>query len=63
MQQSHKFQIGQTVEFQPGGSYLATARGHYVVVRQLPTEGAGYQYRVKSVTDGHERIVRENQLD
>jgi hypothetical protein len=60
---THKYQIGQTVEFLPGGSYLATARGHYVVVRQLPAESAGYQYRVKSVADGHERIVRESQLD
>ncbi len=59
----HKYKVGETVEFNPGGSYLAKIRGHYVVMRLLPTEGLGYQYRVKSVTDGHERIVREGQID
>ncbi|MEG3806673.1 hypothetical protein DBT53_002705 [Aerococcus mictus] len=39
-----------------------SARG-YTVVRLLPSEGLGYQYRVKNVTDGHERIVREGQID
>ncbi len=51
------------MEFHPGGSYLAKTRGLYTVVRLLPSEGLGYQYRVKNVTDGHERIVREGQID
>jgi hypothetical protein len=59
----HKFKIGETVEFHPGGSYLAKTRGQYEVVRLLPAEGDGPQYRVKNVTDGHERIVREGQID
>lgn len=61
--QGHKYKVGETVVFNPGGSYLAKTRGDYVVVRLLPTEGLGYQYRVKSVSDGHERIVREGQID
>ncbi|HEX7775111.1 MAG TPA: hypothetical protein VF449_01125 [Parvibaculum sp.] len=61
--ESHKFKVGETVEFHPGGSYLAKTRGQYTVVRLLPSEGAGYQYRVKNVADGHERIVREGQID
>jgi hypothetical protein len=59
----HKFKIGETVEFHPGGSYLAKTRGQYEVVRLLPSEGEGFQYRVKNITDGHERIVREGQID
>jgi hypothetical protein len=61
--ESHKFKVGETVEFHPGGSYLAKTRGQYTVVRLLPSEGNGYQYRVKNVADGHERIVREGQID
>lgn len=60
--QKHKFEIGETVEFSPGGSYPPTARGRYVVLRQLPSEGVDYQYRIKSVADGQERMVREGQL-
>jgi hypothetical protein len=60
--QKHKYDIGETVEFTAGGSYPPTARGAYTVVRQLPSEGEGYQYRIKSLSDGHERMVREGQL-
>lgn len=60
--QKHKYEVGETVEFVAGGSYAFKARGHYTVVRQLPAEGDGYQYRIKSLTDGHERMVREGQL-
>lgn len=60
--QKHKYEIGETVEFAAGGSYPPTARGQYTVVRQLPAEGEGYQYRIKSLADGHERMVREGQL-
>tara|TARA_R110002110_G_scaffold63195_1_gene175913 strand:+ start:1164 stop:1421 length:258 start_codon:yes stop_codon:yes gene_type:complete len=60
---NHKFKVGELVEFHPGGSYLAKTRGQYEVVRLLPSEGDGYQYRVKNTTDGHERIVREGQID
>ncbi len=60
--QKHNYDIGETVEFTAGGSYPPTARGAYTVVRQLPSEGEGYQYRIKSLSDGHERMVREGQL-
>lgn len=61
--QSHKFKVGETVEFHPGASYLSKTRGDYIVVRLLPSEGNGFQYRVKNVADGHERIVREGQIE
>ena len=60
--QKHKYEIGETVEFVAGGSYPPKARGQYTVVRQLPSEGDGYQYRIKSLADGHERMVREGQV-
>lgn len=61
--QKHRFEVGETVEFTAGGSYPPAARGLYTVLRQLPAEGDGYQYRVKNLSDGHERMVREGQLD
>ncbi len=37
-------------------------RGRFKIVRLLPETGNAFQYRVKSQTDGHERVVREDQL-
>ena len=58
----HKFQIGQVVNFTPGALTLETSIGLYEVVRHLPPEGPENQYRVKSVLDSHERVVRESQI-
>src|SRR5438045_155489 len=41
---------------------LSSARGEFKIVRLLPEEASVFQYRVKSKVDGHERIVREDQL-
>jgi hypothetical protein len=57
-----KFIVGQTVRFSPDRHQLASARGDFRIVRLLPEEASGFQYRVKSKLDGHERIVREDQL-
>jgi hypothetical protein len=58
----HKFSIGQTVRFSPDRNQEVAARGSFTVVRLLPEEASVFQYRVKSQRDGHERVVREDQL-
>ena len=58
----HKFQIGQIVDFTPGALTLETSIGRYEIVRHLPPEGPENQYRIKSVLDSHERVVRESQI-
>lgn len=58
----HKYQVGQVVDFTPGTAPLRTSLGLYEIVRQLPPQGSENQYRVRNVRDGHERVVRENQL-
>ena len=58
----HKFHIGQAVEFFPNRGVDHKARGRYTIVRLLPMDGNTPQYRVKHKTDGHERMVRENEL-
>jgi hypothetical protein len=29
----------------------------------MPAEHGNYQYRIRSVMDGHERVVQESELD
>ena len=59
---THKFAVGQTVRFTPDLGQDSTGPRSFKVVRLLPEEASILQYRVKSQSDGHERIVREDQL-
>lgn len=59
---SHKFAVGETVQYSPGLKSFSGSGGRYKVVRLLPAEANDHQYRVKSSADGHERVVRESQL-
>lgn len=62
MMSGHKFTIGQTVRFSPDRNQGATVRGSFKITRLLPESASVLQYRVKSQVDGHERVVREDQL-
>jgi hypothetical protein len=57
----HKFKLGQSVEFVPSDLRLKPL-GVFKIVRVLPRERGIQQYRVKSVKDGHERVVMEAEL-
>jgi len=57
----HKFKAGQTVQLVPSG-YITNARGSFTVVCALPEEHGIYHYRIRSVTDGHERVVTESEV-
>jgi len=59
---AHKFAVGQTVRFSPDRNQENSGRGSFKIVRLLPEEASVFQYRVKSQADGHERVVREDQL-
>jgi hypothetical protein len=58
----HKFAVGQTVRFSPDRRDPRSGQGWFKVVRLLPEVASVLQYRVKSQVDGHERVVREDQL-
>ena len=60
---THKFSVGQTLNFSPGLGEDSKSKGRYKVVRQLPETDNVLQYRIKSETDGQERIVREYQIE
>jgi len=59
----HKFKVGQTVHFAGGLKYATNVRGTYKIVRLLPSESDDRQYRIQSAKDGHERVVRESELE
>jgi hypothetical protein len=57
----HKFKVGQTVDLVPSMSRWA-AGGHYEIVSLRPSDGATPQYRIKSKSEMHERVVAESDL-
>jgi len=58
---AHKFKAGQQVIVAPHRPSGVTG-GTFKIVRVLPEERGVWQYRVKSVADGHERVVLESDL-
>ncbi len=60
--QGYKFSVGQSVRFLPDRLRGGVSGGRFKIVRLLPEASNVLQYRVKSQTDGHERVVREDQL-
>jgi hypothetical protein len=54
----HKYKIGQLVD------YLGRERasGVYQITQLLPPEGEAFQYRIKNVTEPHERVAKESEL-
>jgi len=49
--------------FSRGYPYRTAAAGLYEVVQQLPPRGGDYQYRIKSPSEDHERVVKESELE
>ncbi len=56
-----KFKLGQSVEF-VSSDLRPKPLGSFKVVRVMPSERGIQQYRIKSVMDGHERMVMESDL-
>ena len=57
----HRFKIGQIVFLtrllsgnMPGGTYI--------IIKRLPKHDGEFEYQVRSSTEPHQRVVRENQL-
>jgi hypothetical protein len=59
----HKFRIGQTVFITSKPIGHMSVNSTYEVVKLLPSDGADYQYRIKSSTEAFERVAKESQLD
>jgi hypothetical protein len=59
---SHKFKIGQSVNY-TSGTFGGHASGVYQITQLLPPEGDDFQYKIKSAAEPHERVAKESQLD
>jgi hypothetical protein len=58
---TYKFHIGETVQLLPPMSRHASG-GVYEVTKKLPERAGEYEYRIKSINEPHERVVRESDL-
>jgi len=58
---THKFKIGQIVFLRPRLE-LNVRGGSYIIIVRLPVRDGNCDYRVKSINQPHERVVRENDL-
>jgi hypothetical protein len=56
----HKFKVGDIVALKPAISRNVPG-GIFEVVRQLPSDGE-CEYRIKSASELHVRVVRESEL-
>ena len=60
---SHKYQIGQAVRYTSSPLTRPGANGSYKIIKQLPSDGDDYQYRIKNPGEAFERVAKESQLD
>ena len=61
----HRYQPGQKVRFAKasrGSGLGGRPDGSFDIVRLLPEYNGTNQYRVKSTSDGHERVVGEGEI-
>jgi hypothetical protein len=58
----HKFCLGQKVTLAANLINRSAVGGSYVVTKQLPERDGEFEYRLKSVSATHERVVRESEL-
>lgn len=58
---TYKFKIGDMVAINPAISRHVPG-GVFEVIKQLPGTGGEPEYRIKSLNEMHERMVRESEL-
>jgi hypothetical protein len=59
---TRRFAKGDRVIVVGNGANENVRPGVYVVVRVMPLAGLGFQYRVKSALETHERVLDEYRL-
>ena len=58
---NHKFNISQTVFLSPALTRNVPG-GSYFVTKKLPIQNGEFEYRIKSINEPFERVVRESEL-
>jgi len=59
---SHRFKVGQMVDFTPSQMGVSASARAYKVLRLLPQENGQRLYRIKTIAEAFERIARESEL-
>jgi hypothetical protein len=60
---SHKFGVGERVDYRPTLRHQAVSAGDFQVESLLPADETGNnQYRIESRIDGHRRVAHEGEL-
>lgn len=62
MMNDQKYHIGQIVHFAGWEVKRGAPSGDQRVERLLPRDSGEYQYRIKGMESGRERVVRESQI-
>jgi len=58
----HKFRTGEKVTLAANVTKRSAAGGGYVVTKQLPERHGEFEYRIKNISEPHERVARESEL-
>src|ERR1700682_2545987 len=59
---THKFCVGEKVDFVPAFHQRSAPTTEYQIVRQLPDHNGEFFYQIKSAREPHDRGVGESQL-
>jgi hypothetical protein len=57
-----KFRAGQRVTLAPNALNRHAGGGGYVITKQMPERNGEFEYRIKSISERHERVARESDL-
>jgi hypothetical protein len=57
-----KFRAGERVTLAPILTNRSAGGSGYVVTKQLPERNGEFEYRIKSMSEPHERVARESDL-
>jgi len=58
---THKFHVGHLVQLIPSISRNVPG-GSFEIIKKLPERDGEFEYRIKSMSEPHERVARESKL-
>ena len=59
---THKFRVGQMVDFFPSQRALSASVRAYKILRLMPSDAGELLYRIKTISEPFERVARECEL-
>jgi hypothetical protein len=60
---SHRYKVGQSVRYNDSIARRVGSNGSFKIVKLVPASDDDPQYRIKSASEAHERVAKENELD